>query len=119
MINKQVSEAVALKAEEFKKLGFEVTYTKIAGREFLFRPIVRSEWKLLLKKRNEAMKLVQDDDVKKAEVLEQELENLLSVSLLYPKDNLDTIPAGAIQTLADAVMVASGFAGVDTEPIKL
>lgn len=119
MTDLKLSEAVRTAAEEAKAKGIEVHFVKIAGKEYLFKTINRLEWKILLKKRNEAMQKAGEDELKKAEVLEQELESLLEVALIYSADKLESIPAGAVQTVCDAIMMASGFAGLESEPIKL
>ncbi len=119
MSNVQVSEKAKLAAEEAKAKGLEVHFAKVAGKEFLFKPINRTEWKSLLRKRNEAMTKAGDDELKKADVLEQELESLLDIALLYSTDPIESIPAGAVQSVCDAIMVASGFTGLESEPIKL
>lgn len=119
MSDVKISPAVKEAADKAKASGFEVSFTKIAGKEFLFRPVNRQEWRGLLKARNAAMLAAGEDKLKQAEVLEQELENLLTVSLIYPDKGLETLPAGTVQTLCDAIMVASGFTGTDSEPVKL
>ena len=119
MSNVQISEAAKLAVETNKQKGIEVHFAKVAGKEYLFKPINRAEWKILLKKRNEAMQQAGDDELKKAEVLEQELESLLSIALLYSADPIENVPAGAVQSICDAIMVESGFTGLESEPIKL
>ena len=99
--------------------GFDVMAVTIGGKMYVYRPILRAEWKGLLRQRNEAMQAAGEDDLKKADIMENELEELLKICLVYAPMGIEKMPAGTVQNLADAVLAVSGFAGLDTEPIKL
>lgn len=111
-------EAQALVAAA-KAAGHDVFQVKIAGRLFVYRQVYRQEWKMLLKNRNMAMVTAGDDPVKKTDVAEQEMENLLQICLVYPTGSLDKLPAGCVQVLCDVITEASGFSGIEVESIKL
>jgi len=112
------SEAALAASAGAKEQGYEPLYVKIAGKEFVYRFVERSEWRTLLKARNEAMAQAIDDQAK-LEVAEKEIESLLEVCLIYSTDPIEKLPAGTVQLISDAILVASGFGGLDAEPVKL
>lgn len=121
----QMTDNIVLTAEAQQAVadaqiaGFDVMAVTIGGKMYVYRPILRAEWKGLLRKRNEAMQAAGEDDLKKADIMENELEELLKICLVYAPMGIEKMPAGTVQNLADAVLAVSGFAGLDTEPIKL
>jgi len=114
-----LSEEALDLVQKAKAAGHDVFQIKIASMLFVYRPVYRQEWKQLLKHRNKAMLAAADDPIKKVDVAEEEMEKLLEICLVYPKTSLDTMPAGCIQALCDAITEASGFSGVEVESIKL
>jgi hypothetical protein len=117
-IDVTVSPAMQTAVDKAKADGYEVEKAVIARKEFAYRPITRAEWKVLLKKRNEKLSKA-GDDLLKAEIMEEEFEHLLSICLVYSQVPVDRLPAGTVQTLADAILAMSGFGGLDEEPVRL
>jgi len=111
----ELKEAV----EKAKSAGYEVELAEIGRKHYAYRPITRLEWKALLKKRNENLSKAGENEVLKAEIMEEEFEYLLSVCLVYSPVDVAKLPAGAVQTLADAILAMSGFGGLDSEPVRL
>jgi hypothetical protein len=114
-LSTEIKEAV----EKAKASGFEVELAEIGRKQYAYRPVTRTEWKSLLKRRNENLAKVGDDEVAKAEIMEEEFEYLLSVCLVYCHTDVAKLPAGTVQTLADAILAMSGFGGLDSEPVRL
>jgi len=115
----KISAAAQAAATAAKENGYDVEFVLIAGKEYVYRPIVRSEWRKLMKERNELMAALEEDKLAQAEALESEYEKILSLCLLYSSVPMANIPAGAVQTLGDAILSLSGFGGLDMTPIKL
>jgi hypothetical protein len=113
------SEAMRPAVEAAKAEGFDLEYIKVGGKEFAYRPVMRSEWKTLLRKRNEAILAAGDDEVQKASVMEEEFEELLKVCLVYSPVAIEKLPAGSVQVLVEAILAMSGFSGADISPVKL
>ena len=120
MADVKFTEAAQAAVTQAKAEGFEdVSGVYIGGKEFVFRPVLRSEWRGLLRKRNEALLAAGEDELLKAEVQENEFEDLLNICLLYTPISISKLPAGTVQVLADAILMASGFGGLDTQPVAL
>jgi hypothetical protein len=115
MIPAALKEAV----DAAKASGYEVEMATVARKEYAYRPIKRSEWKALLRKRNEGLIKAGTDELLKAEIMEEEFEYLLSTCLVYTPVPVENLPAGVVQTLADAILAMSGFGGLDSAPIRL
>jgi len=113
-----VSDAAKAAAENAKAEGYEPLYTKIAGKEFVYRALERAEWRALVKARNQSMEAAKTD-LEKAEVAEQELEEILKVCLVYSSQPIEKLPAGSIQAVCEMIMADSGFAGPEIQTIKL
>jgi len=119
MTNKISKEAQAA-ADAAKEQGFQPMYTLISNQEYVYRGITRSEWRELLDRQNKNIADVEEDPVKVAAIKEDEMENLVKTGLLYPDlGDGAQIGAGVIQSLADAVLLESGFAGPEVEPVRL
>ena len=119
MTNKISKEAQAA-ANAAKEQGFQPMYTTISTREYVYRGITRAEWRELLDRQNTNIAEAGEDPVKIAAIKEDEMENLVKTGLLYPELNDKAqIGAGVIQSLADAVLLESGFAGPEVEPVRL
>lgn len=119
MTENVLTDAAQAAVKAAQAAGHEVMAVAIGGRTFVYRPILRGEWKQLLRKRNEGIQAAGDDELKKADIMEGELEELLKVCLIHSPIGIDMMPAGTVQNLADAILALSGFAGLDAEPIKL
>lgn len=111
--------AMKVAVDAAKTDGFEVEMATIANKNYAYRPITRSEWKGLLRKRNESLAKAGTDELLKAEIMEEEFEQLLTICLVYSPLEVAKLPAGTVQTLADAILAMSGFGGLDSPPVRL
>jgi hypothetical protein len=114
----EISKEVKTKAAELKKEGIQPVYITIAGKEYLYRYLTRSEWRQYQGSLNEKMANA-ETDVQKSAISEMGLEDICSLGLLYPELDLEKIGAGVINTLADNILFESGFGGPDIEPQQL
>lgn len=114
-VSKEAKEA----AEEAKAEGFQPMYVKISGQEYVYRGVTRQEWRDLLQRQNVRIAEAGEDAVKIAAIKEDEMEELVKASLVFPVEIAENMPAGVVQSLADAVLLESGFAGPEMEPVKL
>ena len=114
-----VSKEAKTAADEAKKSGFKPMYVVVAGAEYVYRGVTRKEWRLHLEERNSLLKEAEQDEVRQAEIQEEAMESIVGIALIFPEFNKDTFPAGAIQTLSDNILLASGFGGPDIDPVEL
>jgi len=119
MTQSTVSAEVQAAADKAKEEGLEVVYTRIAGKEFLFRPVDRSEWRQLISRRNKLLMDAGEDQAKAVEIQEDEMEELVRSCLLFPEVEVEKLRAGVVGTLGDQIMFESGFGGADIEPVRL
>ena len=119
MTNKISKEAQAA-ADAAKEQGFQPMYTLISNQEYVYRGITRAEWRELLDRQNVKVAEVGEDPVKIASIKEDEMENLVKAGILFPDLSDGTqFGAGVVQSLADAILLESGFAGPEVEPVRL
>ena len=116
----EISKEAQAAADAAKEQGFQPLYTVISNQEYIYRGITRSEWRELLDRQNKNIADSGEDPVKIAAIKEDEMENLVKMGLIYPElDSEAQIGAGVVQSLADAVLLESGFAGPEVEPVRL
>jgi hypothetical protein len=115
-----ISAEVQAAADKAKAQGFQPVYVKISGQEYLYRGVTRQEWRDLLQRQNQKIAAADEDLVKIAAIKEDEMEELVKTALMYPSLPANgSIGAGVVQSLADAVLLESGFAGPEMEPVRL
>lgn len=102
-----------------KKEGKAPLFMTVAGREFVFRAVTRSEWRSLVASRNQKLLEAGEDQAKVVEVQEDEVEELVKLCLLYPAFDLDSLGAGVVQHVADAILYDAGFGGPDIQAVRL
>lgn len=118
-----IPENVQTQIDELKQLGFVVQAITIAGTKFIYRSVNRGEFRrlqeALTREAEEAKKTLKEDELEQAalQIRDRGEDRLLNLGLIYPAISENT-PAGALSTLADLIMQASGF-GVETEPETL
>ena len=105
--------------DDAKALGLRPSYIIIANQEYIYRGINRKEWREIVSKRNNAIIDADEDQVKIADIQEDEVEFITSLCLLYPEYDTNTIGAGTVQHLADLVLFEAGFGGPEIEAVKL
>ena len=116
----KISKKAQAAADAAKSDGFQPMYTMISNQEYVYRGVTRSEWRELLDRQNKKILEAGEDPVKVASIKEDEMENLVKAGLIYPELGDDSqVGAGIIQSLADAVLLESGFAGPEVEPVRL
>jgi len=124
MTNKELYDSLGLseKAKEAidqaKEQKIDTLYTRIAGREYIYRPITRKEWRTLRERMAARTKEAEDNPEILALIKEEELESLVELARVYYENN-DTMYAGVIDTLSDAILLSSGFGGVEFDPVRL
>jgi hypothetical protein len=118
-MSETVSKEAKKAAADAKTEGFQPMYVKISGNEYVYRGVTRQEWRDLLQRQNLKIAESGEDAVKIAAIKEDEMEELVKASLIYPTEVNDNIAAGVVQSLADAVLLESGFAGPEMEPVRL
>jgi len=119
-MSNEISDAAQAAADKLKTEGFQPMYTVISSQEYIYRGITRQEWRDLLDRQNQKLAEAGEDAVKAAAIKEDEMENLVKVGLAYPVLSSNTqVGAGVIQSLADAILLESGFAGPEVEPVRL
>lgn len=105
-----------------KAAGHSVFSIKLSGKQFIYRSINRSEFRQLQKQLAEDTEKMKTSGLSAesqvSEIREKAEERLIKIALLSDSSTLDQELAGAITTIADLVMQASGF-GVDAEPTQL
>ena len=107
-------------ADKAKEDGFQPMYTVVAGQEFVFRGVTRSEWRELLDRRNAKVQEAGEDPVKQAAIQEDEMEHLCQIATIFPSEfDNEKMGAGTVQALSDAILIESGFAGPEVEPVRL
>jgi hypothetical protein len=116
----EISKEAQAAADKAKVDGHQPMYTVISAQEYVYRGITRAEWRDLLDRQNTKIADAGEDPVKVASIKEDEMENLVKAGLIYPdfEDNMK-VGAGVVQSLADAVLLESGFAGPEVEPVRL
>ncbi|RMG69778.1 MAG: hypothetical protein D6710_08305 [Nitrospirae bacterium] len=116
----KVSEQAQAAADRLKEQGYTPVYTVIAGQEFVFRPITRAEWRELIRRRNQQAAEAGDNQIAIAEIQEDSAEEFTKMAVVYPENfDVSKAPAGIVNSLSDAILLESGFAGPDVEPVKL
>lgn len=111
------------KIAELKAKGHIVQAITIAGTRYIYRSLNRAEFRKLqevLTAEAEAAKKTVAEDKLEQEALairDRGEDRLVKTALVSPEITENT-PAGAVTTLADLIMQASGF-GVETEPETL
>lgn len=114
------SKAVLEAVKTLKEEGWDPTYVKIAGREYLYRAITRKEWRDILISRNKRFAEAEGDENKILEINEDEQDKLVQMATLFPLNfDVSKAPAGVISTLSDSILIESGFNGIDMAPEKL
>lgn len=109
--------------DALKKTGFSVFSVTLSGKRYIYRSINRAEFRQLQKQLAEDTEKLktsgQTADAQLAEIREKAEERLVKLAIVGEvAASMDNELAGAITTLADLVMQASGF-GVETEPQQL
>ena len=106
-----------------KNAGVEVYFMQIGENNFIYRQILRGEYKkLTLDQARIAAQLskeAEDEVTARVEMQIRSEEELVLKCLLYPVYDLLSIkelPAGYIQTLNEAIMSVSGF---NNEPVMI
>lgn len=118
-----IPEDVQTRIDGLKAAGFVVQAITIAGTKFIYRSVNRGEFRqlqeALTKEAEEAKKTLKEDQLEQAalQIRDRGEDRLLNLGLIHPSISENT-PAGALTTLADLIMQASGF-GVETEPETL
>lgn len=120
------------KVEELKKSGFRIFKAKIAGVNTVYRSINRKEFRDMQKAIAEKTDLLQkgagpDASQEKRQMIannmkEEGEEMLVLKAVVSPKMDtvldLQALPAGFVMSVAEKIMVASGFSE-DIEPEEL
>lgn len=112
--------------QQIKNQGLRVFKAKIAGVECVYRSLSRKEFRDLQKrlsvKTETLMKSEGANDTKLAMLKDDGEEQLVFLALLEPTIELETdiakFPAGFVPTVAELIMVASGF-NEEVEPTEL
>jgi len=114
-----LSEAARKAILTAKEAGYEPVFTKISGKEFVYKPVTRKQWRELRTRMSEAAsKIDQDDDLAAAELREEELERLVRMCEVY-YENSENLYAGTVDSLSDSILLSSGFGGAEVDPIRL
>lgn len=90
------------------------------GFNFIYRPITRKEWRDITRAQNKEMIAAQDDSERQVDIKNEYTEKTVTQCLLYsdvPVD--DTLGAGYVDTLFDAILVDSGFGQPDMPSIDM
>jgi hypothetical protein len=110
----------AVKASEgAKKKSLVPVFIRISNIEFLYRSLNRKEWRSMVKDQNVAITEAGEDLVQIAEVKEDAKEKMVKAALIWSSFKGRNLPAGAVEVLADAILLESGFGPPDNEPIRM
>lgn len=115
----KLSEEAQKALDVAKEKGLRPSYIIIANQEYIYRGINRKEWREIVSKRNNAIMAAEEDQVKIADIQEDEVELIAGLCLVYPEYDINTIGAGTVQHLADLVLFEAGFGGPDIQAVKL
>ena len=103
-----------------KANGINPVFITIAGGTYIYKTITRKEWRQLRKDMQAKLVEAGEDEEKLLDVKEDELLKLLNLAKVYYQEgNIDDLPAGVVDSLADSILISSGFGGAEIEPIKL
>jgi len=123
MIDEQIVKDLELStpateaANKAKDNGQDPQFLVIGGKEYIYRGLTRKEWRKQVKKQNQQVVDAGEDVVKVSEIQEDAKEELVNLCVIYKKDK--EFSPGAVETLAEAILVASGFGPPDTDPVAL
>ena len=117
------------KVKAAKEAGHSVFAVTIGGKQFVYRSFNRTEYREIQNsvnvKAEEVRKKTKDETelAKKLDIVREESEEeLVLYCLIDPEVNtpldLQALPGGAVPTLSELMMQASGF-GVESEPEQL
>ena len=119
----KLSDEIKKKIDAVKSNGHSVYHIEIEGHTYVYRSINRQEYRALQRKMADAGREA-EDDVALAALKDDGEEELVTMAMIWPEvqSRLDisaaTKIAGAVTTVSDKIMQASGF-GVDAEPQQL
>lgn len=106
-------------SKEFKKKGQTPVYIRVANIEFLYRSLARKEWRKQSKEQNLAITEAGEDLVQIAEVREDSKEKMVKYATLWSSHKGKDLPAGAVEVLADLILLESGFGPPESEPLRM
>lgn len=116
-----MNEDLKIKIDNLKAQGHSVYKVKMAGHEYIYRTVMRGEFKKLQSAAAEDAKAAGEDEVKLAAVLDSNKEKLVVKCLVHPvltEVDLADLPAGIVDSLSESIMASSGF-GADAVPEQL
>lgn len=89
------------------------------GHEYIYTGLTRAQWRAHNKKQNELLVTAQEDQdlVLMEEIKEDAKEELVHSQVLFSDEKV--ISAGAIEYLADFILMESGFGPPEMEPVRL
>ena len=116
MTPQEITDAV----EGAKKAGLRPYWIMLNGFHFIYRPINRKEWREMTRSQNKEMLAAQDDTEKQVDIKNEYTEKTVIQCLIYsdiPVD--DSLGAGYVDTLFDAILVDSGFGQPDMPSVNM
>ena len=102
-----------------KEKGQAPVYMRVANIEFLYRSLSRKEWRKQSKEQNVSITEAGEDLVQIAEVREDAKEKMVKLATIWSSHKGKDLPAGAIEVLADLILLESGFGPPESEPLRM
>ncbi len=115
-----ISKETQARIDEAKANGCTVMSVPINGEQFIYRSFNRLEWRGIQKQINELAP--KDPNASQVGIKELGEELIVRCGLIEPVlDNTGilSLGAGRVSQLAELMLVASGFGGLEAEPVKL